>query len=224
MVNAHIEDSKTDQENNFCSQKLNVHLEEYKTLSTQILKRVEFQQKLLNYQLVAAGIVATIGVRFIGLDAGVIINSVSARYFLLLSPLVFLFFSWSFSNHDIMIVSLARYINKELRKKIQCLLQGEEVFSFEEFLQQERQIRGEKFGILPVLGEEYLLPLVVPGILLTIYIAFFFFQDLSKMLETKDQILLYISQVVLFIIDMFFFIRTIQLKINVGKNYLRILK
>ena len=222
MVNPSKQDKKINQ-NDFHSQKLNVHLEEYKTLSDQILKRVEFQQKLLNYQLVAAGIVATIGIRFIGLDANVITNSMSARYFLLLSPMIFLFFSWSFSNHDIMIVSLARYINKELRIKIQALLQGEEVLMFEDFLQQERRIRAENFGLLPVLGEEYLLPLVAPLILLIIYIAFFFYQDLSKILETRGHVLLYMPQFVLFVVDVVFLIRTIQLKIKVGKNYLRIL-
>jgi len=222
MINSDGKNSNTNRDN-LLGHKLNVHLEEYKILSDQILKRVEFQQKLLNYQLVAAGIVATIGVRFLGLDANLITDSMSVRYFLLLSPMVFLFFSWSFSNHDIMIVSLARYINKELRIKIQCLLQGEEVLMFEDFLQQERRIRAKKFGILPVLGEEYLLPLVAPGILLTIYIVFFFFHDFLKILEVKKHILLYIPQFVLFIVDIFFLIRTIHLKINVGKNYLRIL-
>jgi hypothetical protein len=222
MINSDGKNSNTNRDNLF-GHKLNVHLEEYKILSDQILKRVEFQQKLLNYQLVAAGIVASIGVRFLGLDASKITNSISVRYFLLLSPLVFLFFSWSFSNHDIMIVSLARYINKKLRIKIQRLLEGEEVLMFEDFLQQERRIKVEKFGILPVLGGEYLLPLVVPGILLTIYIVFFFVHDFSKILETKNHILSYMPQFVLFGVDVFFLIRTIYLKTNVGKNYLRIL-
>ena len=137
--------------------------------------------------------------------------------------MVFLFFSWSFSNHDILIVSLARYINKELRPKIEALLEGEKVFRFENFLQKERRLRAETFGLLPILGEEYLLPLVAPSILLSIYLAIFLPKDLSIILETKNHTLLYISQFALFIIDVFLLIRTINLKIKVGKNYLRIL-
>ncbi|MEA1995661.1 MAG: hypothetical protein U9N18_05895 [Campylobacterota bacterium] len=136
---------------------LNIHLEEYKTLSSQILKRVDFQQRLLNYQLIVTGIIATVGIKLLTLDYTIPINATLAQYFLLLSPMLFYFFSWSFSNHDTMIVSIARYINVDLRPRIKELVGGKDILRFENFLQNERMHRAKIFGILPVFGEEYLL-------------------------------------------------------------------
>lgn len=207
-------------------------MEEYKILSNQILQRVEFQQKLLNYQLLAAGLIATIGIGlFIETESSVTMSSksnivtstMSARYFLLLSPMLFFFLSWSFSNHDIMIVSLARYINKDLRPRIRDITGDKDVLHFEDFLQNERRFRAEHFGRLPVLGEEYLLPLVFPIILLGLYLYFFLFDDLLNVLRHKEKILIYVAQFALFTVDAAFLLLTIRLKIKAGKNYLRVL-
>lgn len=196
---------------------LDVNLEEYRNLSDQISKRVDFQQRLLNYQILLVGIIITAGVSLLSLDY-TSSNTISVHYFLLLSPLPFYFLSWSFSNHDIMIVALARYINIDLRPRIKRLIGDKDVLRLEDFLQEERKQRSEEFGILPTLGEEYLLPLVFPAILITLYI-FTFSYDIDK-----KEIVIYLPQFVLLIIDVVFLILTIKLREKAGRNYHRILE
>jgi hypothetical protein len=201
---------------------LDVNLEEYRNLSDQILKRVDFQQKLLNYQILLVGIIITAGVSLLSLDY-TSSNTISVRYFLLLSPLPFYFLSWSFSNHDIMIVALARYVNIDLRPRIKRLIGGKDVLRIEDFLQKERKQRSEEFGILPTLGEEYLLPLVFPAILITLYFFTFPYNDLLGIIDKKE-IVIHLPQFVLLIIDVVFLILTIRLRKKAGRNYLRILE
>ena len=200
---------------------LDVNLEEYRNLSDQILKRVDFQQRLLNYQILLVGIIITAGVSLLSLDY-TSSNTISVRYFLLLSPLPFYFLSWSFSNHDIMIVALARYINTDLRPRIKRLIGGKDVLRFEDFLQEERKQRSEEFGILPIIGEEYLLPLVFPAILIMLYIFTFPYNDLLGII--KKEIVIYLPQLVLWVVDVVFLILTIKLKEKAGRNYHRVLE
>lgn len=195
---------------------LDINLEEYRNLSDQISKRVDFQQRLLNYQILFVGIIITAGVSLLNLDYTPS-NTISVHYFLLLSPLPFFFLSWSFSNHDIMIVALARYINIDLRPRIKKLIGDKDVLRLEDFLLEERKQRSEKFGIFPTLGEEYLLPLVFPAILITLHIFALPFDIYKK------EIVIYLLHV-LFIIDVVFLILTIKLRKKAGRNYLRILE
>ena len=200
---------------------LDVHLEEYRNLSDEILNRVDFQQRLLNYQILLVGIIITAGVSFLRLDY-TSSTTISVRYFLLLSPLPFYFLSWSFSNHDIMIVALARYINIDLRPRIKGLIGGKDVLRLEDFLREERKQRSKEFGILPTLGEEYLLPLVFPAILIMLYIFTFPYNDLLEI--TKKESIIYLSQLVLLVIDVVFLILTIKLRKKAGRNYVRVLE
>ena len=208
---------------NINHEKLEIYMDEYRIISAQISKRVDYQQKLINYQLIAAGIIVPIALGFLGMETNAKVNSIYFRYFLLLSPIIFLTFCWSFYNHDIHIVSLARYINKELRLKIKTLLNGEDILSYEEFLSKERILTKKRFGMLPSLGKGYLIPLILPAIFLIMYLTIFFFKDLFKFFESRNQIFIYLFQFILFIIDIIFFILTISFKIKAGKNYQRIL-
>jgi len=202
--------------------KLKLYFEEYKILYEQIVRRVDMQQKLFNYQLIAAGIVVTIAIKYLGVDAVEKSEYIFARYFLLLTPMIFIFFSWSYYNHDIMILSLAKYINKEVRIRIKNLLDGEDMLCCEDFLQKERRMKIKNYGIIPILGEEYLLPLALPAILLIVYTAIFFYNDLKELLEwEKDAI--YFVQLIIFYIDIMLITMTLDLKIKVGKGYLKIL-
>jgi hypothetical protein len=81
----------------------------------------------------------------------------------------------------------------------------------------------EEFGILPTLGEEYLLPLVFPAILITLYIFTFPYNDLLGIIDKKE-IVIHLPQFVLLIIDVVFLIVTIKLRKKAGRNYLRILE
>ncbi len=209
-------------------EKLDIHLEEYRSSSNEILRRVEYQQKLLNYQLLAAGVVVGAAIRFAELDSFSGANSIAVRYFLLLSPLVFLCFSWSFSNHDIMIQSVARYIYTVLKPKIEALVPGEKVLEWEEFLVRERRLKQKSFLLLLPGGEEYLLPLILPLILLIIYIYFLLpgNSDTSEILNSNNRMfnVLWTLQYIVFAFDIVLFFITIILKAKVSFGYLRILE
>jgi len=101
--------------------RLKVYLEEYKTLSDEILRRIDFQQQLLRYYLILGGLIAAI-VNIVSSNfISSALNDMSLDFislFLLLTPMIFISISLYFSRHDIMIISIATYINKNLRQKI----------------------------------------------------------------------------------------------------------
>ncbi|OHB57079.1 MAG: hypothetical protein A2173_04090 [Planctomycetes bacterium RBG_13_44_8b] len=201
--------NETNENNNSSIQELSVHMEEYKTLRDEILKRIEFQHNFLNYYLIALGIVASAGATIAVTFNDDNISKIMP-WFLLGSPWVFFFFSWSFSNEDIMIVCSARYINQVLRPKITAILKGRKILEFEDFLYQERNIR-RNFLIVPIFVGEYIL--LPPIVLIVIYSAYYLTStcgnDWGK---------------VLFVVDIFAVLITIVLRIIAGINYNRILR
>ncbi|MCJ7496855.1 MAG: hypothetical protein MUO78_01790 [candidate division Zixibacteria bacterium] len=198
---------------------LSIHLEEYKNLSGQISKRVDYQQSLLNYQILLIGIIVTAGVSF--LRSGYTLDSsISVLYFLLLAPLPFYFLSWSFSTHDINIVRLARYLNRELRPRIKKLIGNTDILLFEEFICEERKRRLKKFGILPKLGEGRWWLLLFPPIILILLYVLIFIMNLSLIMNQKG-IDIYLLQFLL-VINIVFIIITIKFSIKVGNDYRRI--
>jgi hypothetical protein len=200
---------------------LSIHLEEYKNLSGQISKRVDYQQSLLNYQILLIGIIVTAGVSF--LRSGYTLDSsISVLYFLLLAPLPFYFLSWSFSTHDINIVRLARYLNRELRPRIKKLIGNRDVFLFEDFLSLERKQMRKKFGILPELGEGRLLSLLFPPIILILLFLISLVMDLSIIMNQK-RIDIY-RLLFLLLINIVFIIITIKFSRKAGKDYRRIVE
>lgn len=203
-------------------QRLDIHLEDYRTSCNEILTRVEYQQKLLNYQLLAAGVVVGACIRFAESGSSTA-DSLAVRYFLLLSPLVFISFSWSFSNHDMMIQSRARYVQSILKPKIQTLVPAEKVLEWEEFLFRDRELKTRSLLILLPGGEEYLLPLMLPLILISIYfcLAFLGNSEPIQIAEGSNAVAnaLWIFQYILFGLDIFVFILTIILKVRVSLGY-----
>jgi hypothetical protein len=198
---------------------LGIHLEEYKNLSGQISKRVDYQQSLLNYQILLIGIIVTAGVSFLRLGYP-LDSSISVLYFLLLAPLPFYSLSWSFSTHDLNIVRLARYLNRELRPKIKKLIGNRDILLFEEFLGEERKRMRKKFGILPELGEGRLLPPLFPPIILIIVFLIYLVVDLSLIMNQKG-IHSYLLPF-LFVINIVLIIITMKFSRKVGKDYRRI--
>jgi len=158
--------------------KLNVYLEEYKALRSEIFHWVEFQQRLLNYSLIVTGIVGALLVRN-SENPNEAFTSIGP-WPLLLSALVFLFFSWSLSNDDIMIVCSAKYINRVLRPKIEEIVGGKAI-EWEDFLLVERN-KIKKRLLLPGLGQEY--PLLLAATILTfVFVKFIYgkyFEETSK--------------------------------------------
>ena len=196
---------------------LNFYLEEYKVLSDQILQRVTHQQTILNYQLVTVGIFLTISLNvFTKPDIFKLLENIFVFYLFSGSSLIFLFFSWAHSNHDLMIISTARYINTDLRRNISLLL-GEKVFEFEDFLEKDRKSKIGKFGVLPALGNESNL-----SILMSIAILIISFIAIIYYIQTNFDIFHFAYQLTVFIINILLISRTIYLKIKISKEYIQI--
>lgn len=148
---------------------LSVHIEEYKELRREILQRVEFQQRFLNYTLLS-----------IGLALG-LISSGSAKcneiapwvvpwvvpLALLLFAFMFVCFSFWWSNQDMYLIWAVMYINTELRPKIENTIGGRQVLGWEDFLAQERAKLGKRYLLIPSLGLEF--PLIVAALLIIGY-------------------------------------------------------
>lgn len=192
---------------------LDVHLEEYKQLSTEIKLRIDFQQKLTNYQLIAAGIIGTIGVRITQLEINQILQSEPVRYYLLFAPLVFLVFSWMFSNNDLMIIALARYISRSLAPKIRSILNYESVLGFEVFLRDDRKTLVRRYGLLALIGQEFTLQFVLPVLFLSIYL-YLYSSDLTNVsaINRLPQVLLLLSNIVLYVL-------TLKLRFKIWDGY-----
>ena len=200
---------------------LHIHLEEYKNLSGQISKRVDYQQSLLNYQILLIGIIVTVAVNFLRLGYP-LDSSIWVPYFLLLASLPFYFLSWSFSTHDINIVRLASYLNRKLRPRIKKLIGNRDILLFEDFLSEERKRMSKKFGILLILGEGRLLPLVFSIILTILYVLFFLVKDLSLIMnQTRIDSCL---RLFLLVINAVFIIMTKIFSRKVEKYYRRIIE
>ncbi|MCF8042783.1 MAG: hypothetical protein K9L20_11820 [Desulfarculaceae bacterium] len=159
---------------------IEVLLEEYRTLSAEILKRVEFQQRLMNYELITAGAILSILIQ-IALSSelsGKVLSAV--KYFMVLAPYIFLFFSWSFSRHDLMIIELAKYKELVIKPAIRRLVGSAEVLAYEEYLSIFRQERHKKYGVLVKIEQGSVLPLLVGIVLIVVYFIAFISNEIAS--------------------------------------------
>lgn len=190
---------------------LDFYLEEYRTLSSQILQRVTHQQTILNYQLVAAGIFLSLNIvtkpgLFSLLDNFFVFCIFSCL------TLIFLFFSWVNINHDLMIISTARYVNTILRKNIKILL-GKDVLQFEDFLEADRVSKINKFGVLPAIGNEGNL-----SIFMSISICIVSFISIIYSLGNITDVFNFFK-ISVFSFQYILISRTVNLKIKISKEY-----
>ena len=150
-------------------------LEEYRALRREIVQRLNYQQRITNYQLVALGVLTTLG--------AAVFQSTSTeapRFYLLLSPLVFLLMSWTFSNHDFMIATMRAYIRGPLHRRLSALVEDFGAFEYEEFLTDRRKEAPKAYGPLILFGQEFLLQLAVPPAAIALYLSLFFYDDLAR--------------------------------------------
>ncbi len=133
-------------------------MEEYKELRREILQRVEFQQRFLNYALLTVGLV-------FGLMSSTNAdwNDV-APWVLLLFASIFVLLSFWWSNEELQIIWLATYINRELVHKIRLAIGDVQVLRWEDFLAQQRRKKASRYFFVAPLGLEF--PLVVAAVLL----------------------------------------------------------
>ena len=150
------------------SSQLQIHLEEYKSLRSEIEARLGYQHSLLNWALVF--LVAIIGIIF---SYPTILNTLAGmnlQWVFLFIPLIFLFIAFAYQEQYYMIADLGRYLNVKLRPKV-CLLLGiteEEVFAWEDYLGELRQNTSLLEGI--ACNARYILLIVISTIWWLFYI------------------------------------------------------
>lgn len=136
------------------SSTLQVTLAEFSNITKEILNRVEFQQRLLQYQIVWGGVIVSGIVGLLRL--GVKVDSSLFISLLLFTPIPPLILLLSSLKQDTMIIVLARYKHLVIRPKIQKLLGRKALMNYENFITKDRK---RSVSLLPLFGEEYLLPL-----------------------------------------------------------------
>ena len=156
-------------ENNFSSSgQLQIHLEEYKALRSEIETRLSYQHNLLNWALVFFAAMSGIA---LGYPAGLnILTQMRLQWILLFIPLIFLFIAFAYQEQYRMIADLGRYLNLNLRTKVCSLLsiKAEVAFAWEDYLSESRNER----SLLAVLAcnARYILLIVMAIIWWVIFI------------------------------------------------------
>jgi len=224
-----FKDKELNEEKEFRKEIFEIYLEEYKTLRNEILSRIDFRQRVINYQLIFTGIISTLFLNYLKLD-NLSDNNPDVTFvklFLLLSPIFYYAFSWSFASHDIIIATLAKYINKELRPRIIKLCKiskNQNILGWDDYLNNDRERTFSSLGVLAYVACEALLPLILPVISLLIYILNFLKIDYNSFIVTSNTIMgegkvLVQIILVLFLLDVLLLIPTIILKIYILKRY-----
>jgi hypothetical protein len=192
---------------------LKVLLEHYKTLSQGIYQRIDLQQKLLNFHLIFLGIVAAVVAKDPSMLAGL-----DAIPFLLVVPLVLMFFVWGHSNHDMMILAYAAYLYHIVRPAIDEAV-NRQLPSFEDFL---RSYRRHQYSLLSILGGEYNLAILmcVASLSLAGFLTVNAATVILRFAPTWDA-----REVIVAIlaVEMIMFVWTIGLRVSIGRRYLNII-
>lgn len=190
---------------------LDVQLEEYKALRTEILHRVELQYRITNYALTVFVGVLTAVVSIIASD----IISRNQYFIMLVIPWIFYIFPLVYREQDFLILSLAKYMNTELRPRIASTLvvDSDVVFGWEQFLRRETRW---SLADLVRANSRYIF-LFLPAL---VFLLLFVYFTLST--EMSSGWLIY--EKVLFVADALVFVDPIAVSISTTKKYAEIAK
>lgn len=166
---------------------IGVLLEEYKNLSAEIMKRVELQQGILRLYLVLFAAIVAALTHLLTTENP---NYNVITFFLLFACFPFYFLSWSFTNHDFMICTAARYLNIKVCPQIKSFLCCDSIFTWEDFLTQERNWKTYKFPKNVIYGEENLLPIIIP-LMLVLLSLIPICNDIKNIIVSNDYYLHY---------------------------------
>lgn len=110
-------------------------LEEYRSLRTEILHRIELQYRITNYAIVLFAGILTVVVSIIGSK----IIGRNLYFIILVIPWFFYIFALAYREQDFLIANLSRYINTELTPKIASTfgVNDDKVFGWEQFLRRK---------------------------------------------------------------------------------------
>jgi hypothetical protein len=123
---------------------IKIHLEEYRSLMNEMLKRIEFQEKVLSYTILILGAFVTV------LSSDWAKNNLNVL--LLFSPMIFYSLGLVYAFNDYAIVNIARYVNKTLRPQLAKLLNNTSFLGFENYQYLQRKEFSKKFlGLISAL-------------------------------------------------------------------------
>lgn len=114
-----------------------IHLEEYKALRDEMLKKIEFEHSFLNYAIVIPTAFFTIlSTQFLKEDH---------EELLLFSPIIFYALGLVYASTDDTIISIATYLNTILRPKLVELLADKDILGYEEYVFMKRTVFERSF-------------------------------------------------------------------------------
>lgn len=186
-------------------------LEEYRSLRTEILHRIELQYRITNYAIALFAGVLTVVVSIIG--SGIIDRNL--YFIILVTPWFFYIFALAYREQDFLIANLARYINTELTPKIASTfgVNDDNVFGWEQFLR-----RRTKWSLVDLIraNSRYTF-LFLPNLVFLIIFLYF-----TLLFEGSSGWAIY--EKLLFAVDILMFIDPILIAISTTKKYAEIAK
>ena len=124
----------TDIEKQQCT--VTVLTEEYKRINDEILKRIDYLDKNINYQFVLLGIVATaIGAVWHNHDLANPLEQ--TKYILLISPIIFNLLGFYYSINNMYTFKISQYITNYIKPKLDELLGTNFILGYDHYIQSE---------------------------------------------------------------------------------------
>jgi hypothetical protein len=121
----------------------NVLIEEYKRINDEILKRIDYLDKNVNYQFILIGIVCTaITAVQSKSDPDRALNQ--TKYILLVAPIIFSLLGFYYSINNMYTFKIAQYIIMHIRPKLNELLGVNFTLGYDSYIQSEVFINARK--------------------------------------------------------------------------------
>lgn len=143
-------------------------MEEYKRINEEILKRIDYCDKNINYQFILLGIVAS-GITAV-LNTKNPNNSITqVEYILLISPIIFNLLGFYYSINNMYTFKISQYITGHIKPRLEKLLNTDFVLGFDQYIQSKvfkKAKKSKKFITLIVLQWT----LSIPSILLIAFV------------------------------------------------------
>jgi len=122
--------------NDLQKQECQVLLEEYKRLTNEISKRLDYCDKNISYQFVLLGIVVTAITAIVTKKDGTYAENLPLiQYILLVSPIVFYFLGFYYSINNMFILKIGQYITTHIKRRFSKLLNSDDILEFENYFQ-----------------------------------------------------------------------------------------
>ncbi len=178
-----------------------VLLEEYKRLNNEILKRLDFMDKNIYYQLIVLGATIT-GIINLWNSSNQLV-----QYILLISTFIFYALSAYYSINNLFILRIGIYINKKIRPKLTSMLNDYVLLEFDEFLH-NKSIKQVKKKKLSKLIEIILLhwTLFIPSLLLFLYTYINFTEEFQNLQINLSELILFILNIIFYGLTLYPFI------------------